>query len=375
MSDVERKNALIKRAYMRHLEHVRGFGVKSRDQVMCSIGHLEDYLDGDFCKFNSNIAIAFKAFLFDEVSKKTGNPLTTSMISKTCRNNTKFLVWLSEQAEFEPQFSAGDAAYLSPTADMKAAVRRRPVSSTPDIGDFVKAIMAMPHETLFERRGRAAMAMLALTGARADALASFRFGSVKLQKRQVDQDGIAVRTKDRKRIKTWFFPVGECLLLVIEDWLKTLKELGYVATDPLFPADERVAGPDGLLVSIGLSKTVWESCTPVRKIFKKLCEDNEMGCNHPHAIRRSLVKLAFRTLSKLEDLKAWSQNLGHSNIATTVLVYGELDALRQEEIMCELWANRLRQGGGGLVAPPTHLAPVISMLQQLGYQITRPPSA
>ena len=78
-----------------------------------------------------------------------------------------------------------------------------------------------------------------------------------------------------------------------------------------------------------MSKHVWGSATPVRKIFKKMCEDAGIPCRHPHAIRRSLVKLAFRSHYTVEQLKAWSQNLGHRNLETTVLIYGEIPDWRR----------------------------------------------
>jgi integrase len=136
---------------------------------------------------------------------------------------------------------------------------------------------------------------LLLCGARAIALASFRLRSIDLEKKVVDQDGRLVRTKGKKRIVSWFFPVGADMLDIVEDWVGTLSSLGYAGVDPLFPADKRVVGRDGLLVSTGLSKNVWESAMSIRKFFKRMCEDAGIPCNHPHAIRRSLVKLAFRS--------------------------------------------------------------------------------
>ena len=375
MIEYQRKNAIIKRAYHLYLIHARGLSDKSIEQVECAIGHFEDYREADFCAFNPDVAVEFKSFLYDGVSEKTGEPLSNSMISKICRNNRDFLEWLAGQHEFEPLFTVDDAAYLNPTVSMREASRRRPIVSVPDMDQFVGAIRAMPHGTMFERRNRAAMAMLGLSGARADAIASLRINSIDLGKRLVDQDGTLVRTKRRKRIVTWFFPVGPDMLGIAADWWRELNGLGYTGADPLFPADERAVGPDGLLESTGLSRKVWESAHPVRKIFRKMCEDAGIPCRHPHAIRRSLVKMAFRSPYTMEQLKSWSQNLGHSSIETTVMIYAEIPDWRREEIMRELWSGDVGPTGASASAVAPQLDPIVAMLRGYGFKVTPPKAA
>jgi hypothetical protein len=49
------------------------------------------------------------------------------------------------------------------------------------------------------------------------------------------------------------------------------------------------------------------------------------------------VSLAYT----IEQLKCWSQNLGHSNIETTVLVYGEIPDWRREDIMREIIGEQM----------------------------------
>jgi hypothetical protein len=45
-----------------------------------------------------------------------------------------------------------------------------------------------------------------------------------------------------------------------------------------------------------------------------------------------------------EQLKAWSQNLGHEEVMTTLRNYGEVSATRQSEIMRELSDNPRETG-------------------------------
>lgn len=36
-------------------------------------------------------------------------------------------------------------------------------------------------------------------------------------------------------------------------------------------------------------------------------------------------------------MKAWSQNMGHEQVLTTLLAYGQVETPRQQEIMRKLW--------------------------------------
>lgn len=121
--------------------------------------------------------------------------LSGSMISKILRNVAEFLSWLADQRGFEPQFTASDTDYLNPTSEMREAMKRRPIVSVPDKSQLEAAVLAMPCRTIFEQRNRAAMALLLLCGARANAHASLRVRSVDCVRQLVDQDGILVRTK------------------------------------------------------------------------------------------------------------------------------------------------------------------------------------
>ena len=74
----------------------------------------------------------------------------------------------------------------------------------PTVGQMGRVLNSMPAQTPLERRDRALVALATLTGARAGALASFRFGHVNLAEGFVDQEGRVVRTKFAKTFRTDF---------------------------------------------------------------------------------------------------------------------------------------------------------------------------
>lgn len=54
---------------------------------------------------------------------------------------------------------------------------------------------------------------------------------------------------------------------------------------------------------------------------------------NPHSFRSTLVHLGQTVCQTPEQFKAWSQNLGHEKVLTTFLNYGEVECLRQGEII------------------------------------------
>ena len=52
-----------------------------------------------------------------------------------------------------------------------------------------------------------------------------------------------------------------------------------------------------------------------------------------HSFRKTLAMLGNKTCKTLEDWKAWSQNIGHEHLATTVSAYMPVPAERQRELL------------------------------------------
>ena len=57
---------------------------------------------------------------------------------------------------------------------------------------------------------------------------------------------------------------------------------------------------------------------------------------NPHSFRNTLAQLGEEVCKTPEQLKAWSQILGHEKVLTTFLSYGEVASQRQEEIIRDL---------------------------------------
>jgi dUTPase len=54
---------------------------------------------------------------------------------------------------------------------------------------------------------------------------------------------------------------------------------------------------------------------------------------HPHSLRKTLTRLGQQLCKSAEAMKAWSQNLGHEHVMTTLMSYGKVETDRQGEII------------------------------------------
>ena len=118
-------------------------------------------------------------------------------------------------------------------------------------------LAAVPCGSAIERRGRAIVAFILLTGARDQAAASARLKHVDLSEREFFQDAREVRTKFAKTFPTWFFPVGEDFVSIVAKWITELQEVhGFGPDEPLFPSTVVSFGPDGTNSSAAARKSM-----------------------------------------------------------------------------------------------------------------------
>jgi hypothetical protein len=153
-----------------------------------------------------------------------------------------------------------------------------------------------------------------------------------------------VRTKNRKTISSTFFPVGGDVEKMVEDWLALLKGRLFGGDDPLFPATETVVGTTGLFEVAGLTRKHWKDAGAIRHIFRQAFEAVGLPYFNPHSFRKTLALLGETKCVSAEALKAWSQNLGHEHVLTTLTSYGAVGRQRQAEILNAMAAGHVTSG-------------------------------
>lgn len=332
------RNTRIKREYFHFLKEARRRDEASIDAVAKALARFEAATGHkDFSRFHREQAVAFKRRLDTEKNVRTGKPLARATVHSALSALREFFLWLAGQPGYKSKISYGDADYFNLSEkDVRIATASR-VKPVPTLDQVHHVLAAMPAETDIEKRNRALIALALLTGARGGALASLKLKHIDLHQGSIFQDAREVRTKGSKTFTTWFCPVGGDALQIVTDWCGHLRtRLLWGDDDPLFPKTLMGLGEQGGFQAIGLSREKWTGTGPIRTIYMQAFTAAGLPYFNPHCFRDVLVQLGERICTTPEQFKAWSQNIGHERVLTTLTSYGKVPAARQAELIRRL---------------------------------------
>ncbi|MBB3773241.1 integrase [Angulomicrobium tetraedrale] len=347
MTKINAGNERLKREYIHYLKEAKGKSEASLDMVRKALLRFETSTGWrDFKTFRPEQAKAFKQRLAETEGVRSGEPLSAATQTATLTAVKEFFLWLAWRPGFKSKLHMADIDYLNPSRKDAAKAKAAKLREYPSLEQIRAALAVLPAETAIERRNRALLAFAILTGMRDRAMASLSLRDLDLTKSPplVRQDPNRVETKFAKAINTYFFPLGDDLAAVVTDWVRELREEHlFGPTDPLFPRTRIGQGADLAFAPQGIERAHWTDASPIRTIFKQAFTRAGLPYFPPHSFRHTLGHLAQTMCRTPEELRAWSQNLGHENIATTLTSYGRIDPHRQGEVI----------GAMAVESPPT----------------------
>jgi integrase len=329
------ENLRIKRRYLVWLKEAKGLSEPSIDKAAAAVDSFEEHAKRrSFKAFHSEQARAFKRHLDRSTNTRTGKPLSAATIDGTLRELKGFFRWLADQPGYKSRISYSDAEFFNPSHKVARQAQARLWKPHPTPEQIQHVLRMMKTTTILERRDRAVIAFLFLTGSRDGAAASLRLRHVDLVEDCVHFDGREVRTKRSKSFTTWFFPVGGEVQQIVVDWITELREVHlWGQEDPIFPRTLVAVGNTGGFFAAGIDRTPWKSAGSIRKIFPAAFRNAGLPEFNPHRVRDTLAELGNKLCKSPEELKAWSQNLGHNDVMTTLMNYGSVAPGRQGEII------------------------------------------
>jgi len=332
------KNDRVKREYLIYIKDARQRSPKTVEQIRHAIDRLEAYTGfKDFATFNKEQALGFKRALLGSTAQRTGKPISKATAHHVLQAIKEFLAWLQSRTGYRRRIDPMHIAYLNLTTKDERIAHTTSPKCYATLEQYQAALFAMPAGTDTERRDRAVMALLLLTGMRDAAAVSLKLKHISMERRLVIQDPREVNTKFSKPIYSFFYPVGGDVAEIIGRWVQYLTtEKLYGPSDPLFPKSSVLPDEQGYFAVRGLSREHWANATPVREIFKVAFARIGLPYFRPHTVRDTLTQIAYRRQLSPEQLKAWSQNMGHSNVLTTLEGYGHVSTERQGEILAQL---------------------------------------
>jgi integrase len=249
-----------------------------------------------------------------------------------------FLRWLVQQPGYR-RLNPGLADYARLPKAASAALLQPPPRPYPSLEEALAMVAAMPRRSMRERRDRAIVAVLFLTGLRADTAASIRFGDLDPEARSVQVNARHVRSKNGKSLTVSWFPVGEAFEAILRGWIAELRQYGAEAGDALFTQDAALSGRRTLIRPDASPLKPWASSDPIRRAFKNGCRAAGLPAYTPHAARHFLKALGDELCRTEQQRDAWSKNLGHETRQITVSHYAKITDAQRKDIL-----DRMRSG-------------------------------
>lgn len=332
------KNERIKRKYFEWEKEANGKSPQTIDNISAAL-YLFDKSTHfkDFSTLNKDTIIAFKKELMKKENRKTNKPVSKTFLLHTMKHLGDFFKWLSGQNGYKRSIHMSDIAYFK-LSDKDVQIANSPSSKkVPTVNQVEYVVKMMPAETEIQKRDRALIAFLIMTGARVSAIASLKIKHVFLEDGYVEQDPNEVKTKFSKKITTYFLPLGNLFVDIFVDWVNFLKNEKHFDYDcPLFPKTKLELDENNQFICERLDKDHWRSTGPIRKIVETAFELAGFPRYTPHVFRNTITQLSYKLCKTPEQLKALSQNLGHNNILTTLTSYGDISVYNQGEIIKNL---------------------------------------
>ncbi|WP_082688847.1 tyrosine-type recombinase/integrase [Ruegeria marisrubri] len=332
------ENVRLRRRYQTYLREAKRLSNRTLDVHLAAIERFEASTGyKPFKHFHIQQAVAFKDKLRAEKSMKSGQPLSAATMNQICKALRSFVQWLSEQPGYRRAVRYSDADYFNLTNAEQAQARTHDVRPSPTLDQIRYVLANMPSTTDVQRRDRAVIAFLALTGIRVGALITLKMRHVNLHDDCVYQDSREVATKFHKTSTTTFFPVGKDIGKAFEDYVTHMRNTRlFGPDDPLFPKVKMITGERLAFEAAELSRNHWKATQPVGKIVRENFIRLGFPNFGPHSFRKTLARYGTTICSTPEEMKAWSQNLSHEDVMTTFNSYGSVTSERQAHLLKHL---------------------------------------
>lgn len=329
------ENERIKWEYANYLEAAKGQDQKSIDKALAAIARFEDSTKRKpFKAFHRLQAQAFKEHLAAAKNTRNGKPLGVTTIDSTLRLVQAFFHWLVSQPGYKRVVTYADVEYFNNTRKAARVAHAKREIPYPSMEQCAHAFQAMPSATEFDRRDKALFAFFMLTCARDGAVASLKLKHVNVELGTVFQDGRDVNTKNSKTFRCQFFPVDPAYRVCLADWVTFLKQdKMFGPTDALFPKARVAYVPRQGFANVGLDRVGFSGSAKLNEIIKAAFTSVQMEPFTPHSLRKTLMHHGDEVCRTMEERKAWSMNMGHENLATSINSYLPVSESRQLEII------------------------------------------
>lgn len=329
------RNEKVKRRYFKLLREAKGHSESTIVVVERAIHLFEESTSyQDFATFSERQATGFKRWLNEKVNR--GRKLSVTTRYHQLRHVKAFFTWLSTQQGFRSRISLDAVSYLTMDRRSKQEALATQPKRFPSLQQVKSLVDSIKIETEMDRRDRALISFMLLTGIRYSAACSLPLCCIDIEGQVIYQDPRqGVKTKSGKTITSHILPFDDLLVKTIGEWINYLVQIRqYGPHDPLFPRTRVTQAPDGSAFEANnVEPLFWKGGNSIRDILKMRSAVACLPYFNPHSYRHAHVHIALKCCSTPEELKALSQNIGHEQVMTTLRSYGTLDDDRVSEVL------------------------------------------
>ena len=326
--DGRANNARLKHKYVEELQRADGLDDKTIRKKESSISMFEEFIEyQDFSIYNKTIGENYKIELKKRTNRK-GTSLSLKTVGFHLDALKNFLSWVRTQKRYRTKIIERDIDYLSLSKKERNQMRsRKSIAILPEIDDVKKQIDLIPKVTEIDRRDRAIFAFLMCTGIRATALISLPIKAFNPDSFFINQDPeLGVKTKNSEHIISRFFNRDDSFKNEFLEWYWFLRnEKKYEQHLPLFPKnDQNKEGNSALFSNNKVSTEYWQSQSSLTRTMENRNDSKIVNYFRPHLYRHSAILYATDKCVTPADFKAVSQNFGHKDVMTTLMIYANL---------------------------------------------------
>lgn len=240
--------------------------------------------------------------------------LSAVYIKKALATARLFFTWLSDN----------ETGYKHIKQSWIKTIKAKRLSDAPRHSEYVTleeicAIARAQVRTVRERRTRAALAFLYLSGMRIGAFVSLPLQAVDIANRSVLQyPSLGVRTKNSKHAKTFLYEIPE-LLEVVKQWddeVRSILPLNGFWFAPLSPETGQI---DPSVIEVGEHRT-----NLATRNFKQWLAQQGLPYHSPHKFRHGHIHFGMAHSQNIGQYKAVSMNAMHSSMKITDQFYSVL---------------------------------------------------
>lgn len=255
--------------------------------------------------------------------------LAPTSIIKCLANARQFFAYAhSEWALRYKQISASWIDLLQPPRHLRAE-SRLPIREYWTLPQ-AQTVAAVATETLRQQRGQTAVALLYLSGMRAEALATLPIHCVDLPNRRILQlPEHGVKTKNRKAAITYLLPIPE-LIAVVKRWDRLVH--ASMSPNALWYAN---LTSDGMSL-IETNRARAQRSDAIEADVKIICDCAGLPYLSPHKLRHGHAVYGLKHARTPAELKAVSQNLMHASVGITDSIYANLITEDVRDIIASL---------------------------------------